>query len=47
MADVLNLKINERLKVERPNLRVNIIGNRNSENWFLSKCKYENLQNFE
>ena len=34
MADVSNLKINERSNVERPNLRVTKIGNENCENWF-------------
>ena len=29
MADVLNLKINERSNVERPNLRVTEIGKKN------------------
>ena len=29
MADVSNLKINERSNVERPNLRVTEIGNKN------------------
>ena len=32
MADVLNLKINERANVEPPNLRVTKIGNKNWEN---------------
>ena len=42
MADVLNLKINKRLNVERPNLRVSNIGNQNWENWFIAKGKCEN-----
>ena len=32
MADVLNLKINERSNVERPNIRVTEMGNKNEEN---------------
>ena len=47
MADVSNLKINERSNVERPNLRVTKIANKNWESWFISKGKYENSQNCE
>ena len=32
MADVLNLKINERSNVERSNLQITKIGNKNKEN---------------
>ena len=47
MVDISNLKINERSNVERPNLRVTEIGNKNWEHWFISKGKYENWQNYE
>ena len=40
MADVSNMKINERL-----NLRVTKIHNKNWENWFISKGNYKNWQN--
>ena len=32
MADISNLKINERSNIERPNLRVTEIGDKNWEN---------------
>ena len=35
MADVLKLKINERLNVEEPDLRATKIGNECWENWFV------------
>ena len=44
MADISNLKINERSNVERPNLRDTETGNKNWENWFISKGKCENGQ---
>ena len=47
MADVSNLKINERANVERPNLWVTKKGHKNWENWFISKGKYETWWNFE
>ena len=47
MADVSNLKINERTNVERLNLRVAKIGNKNCENGFITKGKYENWRNCE
>ena len=47
MADVSNLKINQRSIVERPNLRITKIGNKNWEHWFISKGKYGNWQNYE
>ena len=40
MADISNLKINERANVERPNLRVTTI-----EDEIYVKGKYENRQN--
>ena len=40
MADIPNLKINERANVERPNLRVNTI-----EDEIYIKRQYENRQN--
>ena len=40
MADVSNLKINERANVERTNLRVTEIENKSWENWFIWKGKY-------
>ena len=42
MADVLNLKINQRSNLEQPNLGGTKIENKNSENSFISKGKFEN-----
>ena len=42
MAAISNLKINEHSNVNRLNLRVTKVGNKNRENWFISKGKYEN-----
>ena len=47
MAHVSNFEINERLNIKRSNLSVTTIGNKNWENWFISKDKYENLRNCE
>ena len=44
MADVSNLKINERSDVEWPNLRVTKILNKNWDNWFISMGEYENYR---
>ena len=46
-ADVSNLKIMERLNIERRKLVVTKMGNKNLETWDVSKEKYENLRNFE
>ena len=42
MADVSNSKINGRRNVERPNLGVTKIENKNWKNRFISKGTYEN-----
>ena len=47
MADVPNLKINERSNVERPNSWVIEIENKNWESLFISKSIYENWKKFE
>ena len=47
MANVSNLRINQRSNVERPNLRVTKIGNKNLEDWFVSKGENKNWQNCE
>ena len=47
MVDVSKLEIKEHLNVERPNLRVLKIGNKNWENGFISKRKYKIWQNCE
>ena len=35
MADLLNLKVNECSNVEKPNLRVIPLGNKNWEDWYI------------
>ena len=47
IADVTNLKINERSNVEWPNLPVTEVGNQNLKNWFMTKGKYESWKNCE
>ena len=47
MAEVSNLKMNERLNVEWPNQRFTKMGNKNWENWLISKDEYENSWNCE
>ena len=47
MAEISNLKINERSDIEWPNSRVTKIDNKNSDDWFMSIGKYENWQNYE
>ena len=46
MADFSNLIINERSNIEQPNLRDSKIGNKNLENWFLSKGEYGKFREF-
>ena len=46
IADV-ELKIKKCLNVEGWNLRVDKIGNKNWENWFILKGKYTNWKNCE